>query len=148
MLKKAVLAKQISVTVENRIGVLDIMAGYLADRGINIEALAGHEMPGSKHSAIMLVVDDAIRASEAIKERGFGPVEVHDVIVVELDNKPGALKTVTNLLVHKGINIGYLYATSGLEKGPVKVIMSTSDNEAAFITLKKSALTLKKSATK
>lgn len=139
MLKKAVLAKQISVTVENRIGVLDILAGYLADRGINIETIAGHEIPGSKQAAIMLVVNDTVRASEAIQERGFGPVEIHDVIIVELDNKPGALKTVTGLLVHKGINIGYIYATTSLEKCPVKVVMSTSDNEAAFITLKKSA---------
>jgi hypothetical protein len=138
MLKKAVLAKQISIIVENKIGVLDVMAAYLADRGINIEAIAGYEMPGSKQSAIMLVVNDTVRASEAIKERGFGPVEIRDVIIVELDNKPGALKTVTGLLVHKDINIGYLYATTSLDKCPVKVIMSTSDNEAAIITLKKS----------
>lgn len=139
MLKKAALAKQISVTVENRIGVLDVMAGYLADRGINIEAIAGYELPGSTHSAVMLVVNDTLRASESIKERGFGPVEVHDVIVAELDNRPGALKTVTSLLVHKSINIRYLYATTSDEQCPVKVVMSTSDNESALITLKKSA---------
>ncbi len=140
MLKKAVLAKQMSITVENKIGVLDVMAGYLADRGINIEAIAGYEVPGSKHSVIMLIVDDILRAGEAIKERGFGPIETHDVIVVELDNKAGALKTVTGLLVHKGINIRYLYATTSIEKCPVKLILSTSDNEAALITLKKSAM--------
>ncbi len=139
MLKKAALTKQISVTVENKIGVLDIMAGYLADRGINIEALVGYEMQGSNQAQIMLVVDDARRASDAIKERGFGHVEASDVIMVELDNKPGALKTVTGLLVHKGINVKYLYATTSHEGCPVKVIISTSDNEAAYITLKKSA---------
>jgi acetolactate synthase small subunit len=47
MLKKAIMTKQISITVINKIGVLDIMAGYLADRGINIEAVAGYEIPGS-----------------------------------------------------------------------------------------------------
>lgn len=139
MLKKAALTKQISVTVENKIGILDIMAGYLSDRGINIEALAGYELPGADKSAIRLIVDDTRRASEAIKERGFGPVEVNDVIIVELDNKPGALKTVTSLLVHKGINIKYIYSTTSLEECPVKVIMTTSDNEAAYVILKKAA---------
>jgi hypothetical protein len=139
MLKKALLTKQISVTVVNKIGVLDLMAGYLADRGINIEAIAGYEIPGSNQATIMLVVDDTRHASEAIKERDFGPIEEIDVIMVELDNKPGALKTVTNLLAFKGINIRFIYATTSLDACPVRVIISTSDNEAAFITLKKSA---------
>jgi len=139
MLKKALLTKQISVTVVNKIGVLDLMAGYLADRGINIEAIAGYEIPGSNQATIMLVVDDTRRASEAIKERDFGPIEEIDVIMVELDNKPGALKTVTNLLAFKSINIRFIYATTSLDVCPVRVIISTSDNEAAFITLKKSA---------
>jgi len=140
MLKKALLTKEISVTVINKIGVLDIMAGYLADRGINIEAIAGYEMPGSNQATIMLVVDNALRAIEAIKERDFGSIEEHDVILVELDNKPGALKTVTGLLALKGINVRYVYATTSLDKCPVRVILSTSDNQAALITLKKSVI--------
>lgn len=138
MLKKALLTKEISVTVINKIGILDIMAGYLADRGINIEAIAGYEIPGSNRVTIMLVVDNTLRASKAIKERDFGSIEEHDVILVELDNKPGALKTVTGLLALKSINIRHIYATTSLDKCPVKVIISTSDNQAALITLKKS----------
>jgi len=140
MLKKAMLTKQISVTVVNKIGVLDVMAGYLADRGINIEAISGYEVQGSDKSTVMLVVDNTRRASEAIKERGFGSIEENDVILVELDNKPGALKTVTNILALKGINIKFIYATTSLEACPVKLIISTSDNEAAFISLKKSVV--------
>ena len=140
MLKKAMLTKQISVTVVNKIGVLDIMAGYLADQGINIEAISGYEVQGSDKSTVMLVVDNTRRASEAIKERGFGSIEENDVILVELDNKPGALKTVTNILALKGINIKFIYATTSLEECPVKLIISTSDNEAAFISLKKSVV--------
>jgi hypothetical protein len=138
MLKKAILTKQISVTVVNKIGVLDIMAGYLADRGINIEAVAGYEIPRSDQAVIMLVVDNPLRAIEAINKRGFGAVEEHDVILVELDNKPGALKTVTGLLVHKDINIRYIYATASIDACPVRVILSTSDNKEAFVILKKS----------
>ena len=139
MLKKAMMTKQISITVVNKIGVLDIMAGYLADRGINIEAVAGYEIPGSDQAVISLVVDNTLRAIEAINKRGFGAIEEDDVILVELDNKPGALKTVTSLLAHKDINISYIYATVSPEASPVRVILSTSDNKTAFVTLKKSA---------
>ena len=88
---------------------------------------------------ISLVVDDTLRAIEAINKRGFGAVEEEDVILVELDNKPGALKTVTSLLARKNINIRYIYATASPGASPVRVILSTGDNNAAFIALKKSA---------
>lgn len=138
MLKKAAMTKQISVTVVNKIGVLDIMARYLADRGIDIEAIAGFEIPGSDNSVIMLVVDDTRRAIEAIKERDFGYIEENDVIMLELDNKPGALKTITGLLAYNAINIKYIYATTSRDTWYVKVILSTSDNNKAFVTLRES----------
>ena len=123
MLKKAAMTKQISVTVINKIGVLDIMARYLADRGIDIEAIAAFEIPGSDDAMIMLVVDDTRRAIEAIKERDFGSIEETDVIMLELDNKPGALKTITGLLAYNAINIKYLYATTSRDTWYVKVIL-------------------------
>jgi len=137
MLQKAILTKQISITLDNKIGVLNIMSGYLSDRGINIEAVAGYEMEESKQAKIMLVVDDTRKAIDALHERGFGSVEEKNVIMVELDNKPGALKNVTSLLAHKEINIRYIYATTSPDESPVRVVMSTSDNETAFVTLKK-----------
>lgn len=139
MLNKATMAKQISVTVINKIGVLDKMARYLAERGINIEAISGFEIPGSDHAKIMLVVDDTRRTMEAIKEKDWGAIEENDVIVLELDNKPGALKTITGLLTYKDIDIKYIYATTSRDTWYVKMILSTSDNRKAFVTLRESA---------
>jgi len=139
MLNKATMAKQISVTVINKIGVLDKMARYLAERGINIEAISGFEIPGSDNAKIMLVVDDTRRTIEALRERDFGSIEETDVIVLELDNKPGALRTITGLLTYKAINIRYIYATTSRDTWYVKVILSTSDNSKAFVTLRESA---------
>ncbi|MEN6330798.1 MAG: hypothetical protein ABFD57_02295 [Smithella sp.] len=139
MLNKATMAKQISVTVINKIGVLNIMARYLAERGINIEAIAGNEIPGSNNAKIMLVVDDTRRTIEAIKEKDLGSIEEDDVIVLELDNKPGALKTITDLLTYKAVNIRYIYATTSHDTWYVKVILSTSDNSKAFVTLRECA---------
>ena len=140
MLQKAVLAKQISITVNNEIGALDRLAGYLADRGINIEAIAGYETEGLNEAKIMLVVDDTVRAADALREKGSGSIEEKEVIMVELDNKPGALKTVTNLLVHTEVNIRYIYSTGNSETSPVRVVLATTNNEKAYISLKKAAM--------
>ncbi len=139
MLQMAALMKQISITINNEIGSLDRMAGYLADRGINIEAIAGYEIEGENKAKIMFIVDDAVRAVDALRGKGIKPVEEKEVIMIELDNKPGALKTVTNLLAHKDVNIRYIYSTSNSATTPVRVILATSNNEKAYISLKKAA---------
>jgi len=57
-----------------------------------------------------------------------------------LENKPGALKSVTSLLAAKEINIKQIYGTMSTEKSPVRVVMATSDNQAAIVTLKKAVM--------
>ena len=140
MLKKAALVKQIYVTVTNEAGVLNRMADYLADRGINIEAVAGYEMPGTDKARVMLVVDDTRRATDLLKQKGFTTLEEREEILVELENKPGSLKSVTSILAAKGINIKQIYGSMSSEKSPVRVVMSTSDNQTAIVTLKKAAV--------
>jgi hypothetical protein len=138
MLRKAVLTKQIYVTVNNEIGVLNKLADYLADRGINIEAVAGYEVQGTDKARVMMVVEDVRRASDALKEKGFASVEVREELLVELDNRPGALKVVTGLLASKEINIRQIYGTASPGDSPVRVILATSDNQKALVALKKS----------
>jgi hypothetical protein len=138
MLRKAVLTKQIYVTVDNEIGMLNKLADHMADRGINIEAVAGYEVQGTDKARIMLVVEDVRRASDALKEKGFASVDVREELLVELDNRPGALKIVTGLLAAKEINIKQIYGTASPGESPVRVILATSDNQKALVTLKKS----------
>jgi hypothetical protein len=140
MLKKAALVKQIYVTVTNEAGVLNRMADFLADRGINIEAVAGYEMTGTDKAKVMLVVDDTRRATDLLKQKGFTTLEEKEEILVELENKPGSLKSVTSILAAKGINIKQIYGSMSSEKSPVRVVMSTSDNQTAIVTLKKAAV--------
>jgi hypothetical protein len=140
MLKKAALVKQIYVTVTNEVGVLNRMADFLADRGINIEAVAGYEMTGTDKAKVMLVVDDTRRATELLKQKGFTALEEREEILVELENKPGSLKSVTSILAAKGINIKQIYGSMSSEKSPVRVVMATSDNQTAIVTLKKAAV--------
>jgi hypothetical protein len=116
------------------------MADYLADRGINIEAVAGYEMTGTDKARVMLVVDDTRRATDLLKQKGFTTLEEREEILVELENKPGSLKSVTSILAAKGINIRQIYGTMSAERSPVRVVMATSDNQTAIVTLKKAAV--------
>lgn len=134
MVKKAQLGKEIVVSVVNKIGILADMSKILADHGINIEGVAGYATNGE--AKIMLVTDDNLRASDALKKQNYKSVKENEIVIVELENKPGALKNVTMKLAAKNIDIKYIYGTTCSCAGPAKIVLSTSDNEKALVTFK------------
>ena len=135
MIKSALLGKEIVVTVQNKIGILAEISKLVADHGINIEAVAGYAM--NNEAKIMLVTGDNLRIVDALRKAGYNSIKEEEVVIVELDNKPGALKNVTVVLAGQGIDIKHVYGTVSSAECPAKIILSTSDNEKALVTFKK-----------
>lgn len=135
MVKNAEMGKEILVTVANKIGILANMSKVLGDHGINIEGVAGYAQ-GSE-AKIMIVTDDVLRAKEALVKAGYKSLKEKEVVVVDLINKPGALKSITAKLAEEKIDILYTYGTSCPEGCPARLILSTSDNEKALVAIKK-----------
>lgn len=62
--------------------------------------------------------------------------EVRDVLLIELENRPGALADLTSKLGNKGINIEYCYGTITRKGNKTSVILDVSDIERAIKILK------------
>jgi len=135
MLKNAHLGKEIVVTVVNKIGVLADMAKIMAEHGLNIEAVAGYAT--DSEAKIMLVTNDNLRASDALRKAGYKSLKEHEVVIVELENKAGALKQVTGTLASQGIDIKHIYGTTCPGGCPARIVISASDNEKALVAFKK-----------
>ncbi len=135
MIRQAQLGKEIAVTVVNKIGVLEDMSKLLAGHGINIEAVAGYA--ADNEAKIMLVTDDNLRSVDALKKSGYKSIKENEVVVIELENKPGALKNITAKLAAEGIDIKQIYGTTCSAGCPAKIVISTSDNEKALVAFKK-----------
>lgn len=136
MVKSAQLGKEISVTVVNKIGILFDISKILADHGINIEAVAGYSVNG-KEAKIMLVTSDNLRAKDALIKAGYKKTEENPVVILELENKAGALKNITLRLAEKHIDIKYIYGTACSDNCPSKVILSTNNDAEALLAFKK-----------
>jgi len=135
MIKSVNLGKEIVVTTPNKVGILAEMARILADHGINIEGVNGYEL--GTDAVIMLVVDDTLRAVEALQKKGYVNSKESEVVVVDLENKPGALKNITARLAAEKINIKHAYGTACTEKCPTaRIVLCTSDNEKTFVLFK------------
>jgi hypothetical protein len=100
-------AQQISIFLENKAGRLAEVTGILAGAGVNIRALALADT--SDFGVLRLIVDDNQKAENALKQGGF-TVSKTDVVAVEVDDRPGGLHHILDLLQNAGINVEYMYA--------------------------------------
>jgi hypothetical protein len=135
MLRSAKLAKVIVITVVNKVGVLADITKILAGHGINIEAAKGYAEDAK--AKIMLVTDDNLRAVDALKKKDYKSIVENEVIMIELENKAGALKNVALKLESEEIDIKYIFATTCSTGCPVRLVLSTSDDEKALVAFNK-----------
>jgi hypothetical protein len=137
VIKSAKVGKEITVGILNKIGVLADITKILAEHGINIEGIAGYAKDNGKEAEIKLITEDNVRAADALKGSGYQSTKEKEVIIVELENKRGALKDVSAKLAQASIDIKYIYGTTCMGGCPAKIILSTSDNEKALVAFNK-----------
>ncbi|MBI4706455.1 MAG: hypothetical protein HY761_00815 [Candidatus Omnitrophica bacterium] len=135
MIKTVKLSKELVVTVINKIGILADMSKIVSDHGLNIEAVAGYAT--NNEAKVMIVTDDNLRAGDALRKAGYNSIKENEIIILELENKSGALRQITSSLAASGIDIKQVYGTACTAGCPAKIVLSTSNNEKAFLVFKK-----------
>jgi hypothetical protein len=100
------MAQQINVFAQNKPGRLEHLTRVLMDSGVNIRAitLAGQEEFG----AIKLLVDDPDKAYESLASEGFTAYS-KEVIAIIMNDRPGGLHEILQVLDARGINIEDAY---------------------------------------
>ena len=122
------IAKQLAIFLENRPGTMARVCDALSAAGINIYALTISDTVD--HAVIRLVVNDAQKALYLFEQHGTLVVE-DDVLLVEADNKPGALAKLCHRLADAKINIEYCYcATIPTAKKGLLVLRASNPQKA------------------
>ena len=103
------IKKQFTLYLENKPGALASVARRLASKKINMIGISAAVTPDV--GLVQLVADHAEAARKALKAAKISYTE-QDVLLVGLDNKPGALADVATQIAKAGININYVYATA------------------------------------
>jgi hypothetical protein len=98
--------RQVSVFSENKPGRIQKITGIFGDEGINILAISITSTNG--FGIIKLLVDKCDLAYEKLKEHGF-TVTLSEVLAIEMNDSPGGLHEVSQVLSDKGINIENAY---------------------------------------
>ncbi|MFC1666316.1 hypothetical protein ACFL0P_00400 [Candidatus Omnitrophota bacterium] len=132
MIKSLVRARQINVITKNEIGALARMMSFLVNHGINVETIAGYSNYTGDQGNLAFITDKNTDAISELISNGYENISESDVIIMEIENRPGTLKNISEILARIRININYLYCTSCSGSCPTKIVFSTSDNDRAI----------------
>jgi hypothetical protein len=137
MIKNITIGEEITITTKNKVGILADVSKMLANKGINIEAVLGYEVgPIAK---LLVVTNANLVIVNELKKMKYKSVKESEVLLVDIDNKPGALKVVATEMKENKIDIKYVYLTpcTCAIKGSSRMVLQTSDNERAMAVLGK-----------
>jgi len=101
------MAKDLTVILEDRPGTLADMGEALGKAGINIDGLCGFPCQGK--GVIHILVEDAAAARRALQEKGLEVRDERQVLVLEIEDRPGAFGDVTRRIANAGVNIDLAY---------------------------------------
>jgi hypothetical protein len=100
------IASQLSIFSENKPGKLATVTNVLAKENVNIRATT--ISTSDTFGVINLLVDDPERAQAALTRTGM-LVKIRRVLAVLLDDRPGGLDRLAQLLAKEGINVNNAY---------------------------------------
>jgi len=131
--------KQISVFLENTKGRLSKVTQTLAHAGINLRAISIADT--ADFGILRFIVDKTNEAVEVLGSAGF-TVKLTDVLAVEIDDVPGSLAKLMELIQNSDVNIEYLYATLENKSGKAVIIFKMENHDSGLQLVKNSGLTL------
>jgi hypothetical protein len=126
-------AKQLTVWVENRPGMLGEVGSALGAKQVNIMAFMA--TVADNQGVVRMIVDKRAAAKRVFAEHRWETTE-EDVLEVALPDKPGNLGKIAHKLREASVNIQYAYAGLGPSARRVNAYFGVSDLKVALIAVR------------
>ena len=131
--------KQLSIFLQNRMGSLSKPLEVLSENDINIRAMCMADT--SEFGILRLVVDNPIKGKEVLEENNF-LVKITEIIGVEMNDAPGGLTTVLNIIKENNIDLEYLYAFTHDKADKAILLLHTDDIDNLINVLTEKDITI------
>ena len=131
--------KQLSIFLQNRMGSLSKPLEVLSENDINIRAMCMADT--SEFGILRLVVDNPIKGKEVLEENNF-LVKITEIIGVEMNDTPGGLTSVLNVIKENNIDLEYLYAFTHDKADKAILLLHTDDIDNLINVLTEKDITI------
>lgn len=129
--------KQVSIFLENKPGHLNHACKVIADAGINLVTLSLSDT--DQFGILRVIVKEWSEAEKILLEAGF-VVKVTDVIAAEVEDQPGGLHTILDVIENSDINIEYMYAYTVKINNKAVLMFRFDDADQALTILKNAGI--------
>ena len=126
------VAKQLSVFIENRHGRLGEVLSVLKENKVNILSLSLADT--TEYGLLRLIVDDPQKGKDKLASEGFSTM-LTDVLIIKIKHEAGSLQKFLKLISDQDVNVEYMYGLS-VETTEASVVLKPSDFEKAITVLK------------
>lgn len=111
------MATNLTITLEDRPGILAELGEALGSAGVNIEGFCGYATGG--RGTLHLLVEDAPGARSALEGAGIDVEDEREVLVLDIEDRPGALGVMARRVAGAGVSLdlGYLATNTRLVLG-------------------------------
>lgn len=131
--------KQLSMFLENKPGRLSEPCRLLADAGINILTLSVADT--QQFGILRLIVPDWEQAKTVLEKEGF-VVNVTEVVATEVDDQPGGLACILEIIESAGLNIEYMYAFTFRCEDKAVIVFRFDNNDVAVSALQEKGISV------
>jgi len=113
-------ATQLSVNLPNSKGQLANLSKLLADAKVNVIALSVLEC--TEAGTVRLVVDKPEAAACGLEQAGLAFTQT-DVLLLTVPNKVGILAQISKKLARRGVNVNFIYGSTGKGRGSTFIVV-------------------------
>jgi hypothetical protein len=131
--------KQLSLFLQNEPGALTAPCRLLAAAGVNIITFALADT--QQFGIFRLIVREPDRAKEVLEQNGC-LVKVTEVVAIEVEDRPGGLVRVLDVLEQTRVNVEYVYAFTMKQGNHGVLVFRFSNPDAAIQALQAHHVTL------
>ena len=122
------MATDLTITLENRPGTMADVGEALGKAGVNIEGLCGFPCEGEGIGHVL--VEDPAAARDALEEIGIQVGRERHVLVLDIEDRPGALGEVSRRMANAGVNMDLVYLATS-----TRLVLGVDDIDRASAAL-------------
>ncbi len=120
--------KQLSIFVENKAGGLSDVTKTLSENNIDMRTLSIAETPD--FGILRAIVDNPEKTADILTEAGY-ICKITPVLAVAIDDRPGGLHKVLQVLADNDINLEYTYAFVTRKSDTAYMVIRVADKDKA-----------------
>lgn len=121
------VAKQLSVFIENRKGRLGEVLSVLKENNVNILSLSLADT--TEYGLLRLIVNNPELGKEKLTNEGFSTM-LTNILVLDITHEAGSLQELLTILSDNDVNVEYMYGLS-IDGKNAQVVLKASDIEKA-----------------